>query len=59
MLDNHSDTFVMVEDGSGENYFCPLDIVNDVSSPNSDDLSDCVGEDVVGRYAGNIKIKST
>ena len=59
MSDNNSDTFVLVKDGSGENFLCPLGIVKDVSSPNSDDLSDCVEADVVGRYAGNIKIKST
>jgi hypothetical protein len=59
MSDNYSDTFVMVKDGSGEDFFCPLDFVHDVSSPTSDDLSDCVGADVVGRYAGNIKIIST
>jgi hypothetical protein len=59
MSNNNSDTFVLVKDDSGEKFLCPLDTVKDVASPNSDDLTDCVEEDVVGRYAGNIKIKST
>ena len=58
MSEDSNETFVLVEDAEGDKYLCPLDTVKDISSVNADDLADCVDEDVVGRYAGNIKIRT-
>ena len=59
MSENNSETFVLVKDANGDKFLCPLDTDKDISSVNADDMSDCVEEDVVGRYAGNIKIRSS
>ena len=59
MSEDSNETFVLVKNNNGDNYLCPLDTVKDISSVNVDDIDDCVEEDVVGRYAGNIKIKPT
>ena len=58
MSENDSETFVLVKDANGENFLCPLDTVRNSSSINVDEIDNCVEEDVVGRYAGNIKITS-
>ena len=58
MTENNDETFVLVKDANGDNLLCPVDTVQDASSVNPDEIDDCVGEEVVRRYAGNIKIKS-
>jgi hypothetical protein len=59
MSENNSETFVLVKDANGDKFLCPLDTVKDISSVNVDDTADCVAEDVVGRYAGNIKKRTS
>ena len=59
MSQENNETFVLVKNNKGDNYLCPLGTVKDISSVNVDDIDDCVEEDVVGRYAGNIKIRSS
>ena len=58
MSEGNSEAFVLVKDSTGEKFLCPLDTVRNSSSVNVDEIDDCVEEDVVGRYAGNIKITS-
>jgi hypothetical protein len=58
MTENKNETFVLVKDANGENILCPMETFQDASSLNPDEFDDCVGEEVVRRYAGNIKIKS-
>ena len=58
MPENNSQTFVLVKDTNGEKYLCPLDTVQSTPKIDPDEIDDCVGEEVVGRYAGNIRIKS-
>ncbi len=58
MSENKSETFVLVKNANGEKYLCPLDTAQSTSTINPDEIDDCVGEEVAGRYAGNIKIKS-
>ena len=53
----NEDTFVLVKSSKGENYLCPLNAVRNNSSISVDEIDNCVEEDVIGRYAGNINIK--
>ncbi len=52
-------TFVLVKDKDGEKFLCPIKSRRSVSSKTIDLNDDCIEEDVVGRYAGNIKIESS
>ena len=58
MSNNKSETFVLVKDADGEKFLCPLDTVQNSSSVDPNEIDDRVEEDVVGRYAGNIKIRA-
>jgi hypothetical protein len=51
---NRTDTYLQTTDENGEIYFCPID--TDISDSAVDDFDECVGKDVVGRYAGNIAV---
>jgi hypothetical protein len=56
MAVNDNDTFVLVKDSEGDKFLCPL---NKTTSSNRIDVNDdCIEENVVGRYAGNIKVKT-
>lgn len=57
MSNNDNNTYVLVRDSNGENFLCPLNTNQSPLSINTDEMADCVEEDVVGRYAGNIKIR--
>jgi hypothetical protein len=56
MAVNDNDTFVLVKDSEGDKFLCPLNKTN--SSNRIDVNDDCIEENVVGRYAGNIKVKT-
>ena len=58
MTENQRETFVLVKSDNGEKYLCPLNTAQNTSTINPDEIDDCVGEEVVGRYAGNINVKS-
>jgi len=51
--------FVLVKDSKGEKFLCPIDAGQDPSSIRIDEEDDCVEDDVIGRYAGNLKIKTS
>ena len=47
--------YIRVQEDSGIMIFCPLD-EHDGKSPSMVDAEDCVESEVVGRYAGRLKI---
>jgi hypothetical protein len=51
--------FVLVKDSKGEKFLCPINAGQDLSSIRIDEEDDCVEDDVIGRYAGNLKIKTS
>jgi len=51
--------FVLVKDSKGEKFLCPIDAGQDPSSIRIDEEDDCVEDEVIGRYAGNLKIKTS
>ena len=53
------DTYVRVKDASGNEFICAIDALKDIKSASEDELTNCVDDGVVGRYAGNIDIKNT
>ena len=50
--------FILVKDYKGEKFLCPIDAGQDPSSIRIDEIDDCIEEDVIGRYAGNINTKN-
>ena len=57
MSQNDSNAYVLVKDADGEKYLCPLKAMKS-SYVAVEDVDDCIEEDVIGRYAGNITIKN-
>ena len=57
MLKDDKKPFVLVKNSKGDKFFCPFDDVQNASPDRVDENEDCIEEDVVGRYAGNIKTK--
>ena len=51
--------FVLVKDSRGQKFLCPINAGQDPSSIRIDEEDDCVEDDVIGRYAGNLKIKTS
>lgn len=43
----------------GQEILCPIDDIGDPITIAKDDFEACVEQDVVGRYAGNIEIRSS
>ena len=59
MAKNDEITFIRVKDLNGDEFLCPINTVTDNSSKRVEVNDDCIEEDVVGRYAGNIDIKAS
>ena len=59
MSKDNGDTYVLVKNSEGENYLCPINAIQNPSSIVNDEMDDCVEEDVIRRYAGNLKLKSS
>jgi hypothetical protein len=51
------ETFVRVKDLKGNEFICPLDALKDIKHATEDELTDCVDDGIVGRYASNIDIE--
>ena len=49
--------YVPAKSSTGDNFFCPIDAIQNPSSISGDEINECVEEDVVERYAGNINIQ--
>ena len=50
------DTYVRVKDLNGNEFICPIDALKDIKHATDDELTNCVDDATVGRYAGNIDI---
>ncbi len=59
MLKYDDTTFILVKDKDGERFLCPINSDRSVSSKTIELNDDCIEEDVVGRYAGNINVASS
>jgi len=57
MFKDDKKSFVLVKDDKGDKFFCPIGSVQNASSNHIDANEECIEEDVVGRYAGNINKK--
>jgi hypothetical protein len=52
----HRKQSIRLKDKAGNEFLCPLDALKSVSKAKEEELADCVEEDVVGRYSGDIEI---
>lgn len=50
------DTYARVKDAKGNEFICTLDALKDIKHATDDELTNCVDDATVGRYAGNIDI---
>ena len=57
MSKSDNNAYVLVKDADGEKYLCPLKAMQ-APSASVEDVEDCIEEDVIGRYAGNITINN-
>jgi hypothetical protein len=48
--------YLKVKDKAGNEFLCPLDSLKNVKDATEEELSECVEEAVVGRYAGDIEV---
>lgn len=51
------DTYVRVKDAAGNEFICSIDALKDIKTASDEELTNCVDDGVVGRYAGNIDVK--
>ena len=54
--DAHRKKFVRLKDKTGSEFLCPLDALKSIKDATEEELAECVEEDVVGRYSGDIDI---
>jgi hypothetical protein len=47
--------FFKVKDSAGNEWRCPIDVLQNVKEASQEELDDCVEPDVVTRYAGDIE----
>lgn len=59
MSSKKSNIYVSKKSKNGDEILCPIEDNGDTITNDPDDLEDCVEQDVVGRYAGNIEIRSS
>jgi len=50
------ETYVRVKDSKGNEFICAIDALKDIKHATDEELTDCVDDALVGRYAGNIDI---
>jgi hypothetical protein len=54
--DAHRKKYVRLKDKTGSEFLCPLDALKSIKDATEQELAECVEEDVVGRYSGDIEI---
>lgn len=54
--EKNDNLFVKVKDMAGNEFVCPLNELRNVKSVSDEELENCFEGDVVGRYAGQLKI---
>lgn len=52
------DTYVRVKDAAGNEFICSIDALKDIKHATDEELTNCVDDGVVGRYAGNIDVEN-
>ena len=58
MTDNaKKETYVRVKDATGNEFICSIDALKDIRHATDDELTNCVDDATVGRYAGNLDIQ--
>lgn len=50
------ETYVRVKDSKGNEFICSIDALKDIKHATDEELTDCVDDALIGRYAGNIDI---
>ena len=50
-------SFVRVQDAAGNDWLCPIDTLLDPKDAREGELSGCLDDATVGRYAGDIEIE--
>jgi hypothetical protein len=58
MSSSKSSIYVHRKSKEGDDILCPIDEFEKQQSVVEDEPEECVEQDVVGRYAGNIEIRS-
>ncbi|MHC4639965.1 MAG: hypothetical protein ACYTBV_21120, partial [Planctomycetota bacterium] len=58
MSSRKSNVYVHKKSKDGQDILCPIDKFDSSHSIVEENPEDCVEQDVVGRYAGNIEIRS-
>jgi len=48
------ESYVLAKDSNGKTYLCPINPTRHSATVDLDEIDDCVEEEAVGRYAGNI-----
>ena len=59
MSANKNDVYIHKKSKDGQDILCPVDGTESKITRAEEESEDCVEQDVVGRYAGNIKIQPT
>ena len=54
--ETNTDAFIKVKDSDGIDLVCPARAAEDVNRADEENWDDCFEADVIGRYAGRIKI---
>jgi len=54
MSKENKNTFILVTDSKGQKILCPINHRQKASANNKDSINDCIEEEVVGRYDGNL-----
>ena len=56
MTNPTKETYVRVKDAKGNEFICSLDALKDIKKATDEELTNCVDDATVGRYAGNIDV---
>lgn len=56
MAQENKEVWVRVKDGVGNEFICPVSALKQRDAATEEELSNCVDDGVVGRYAGNLDI---
>jgi len=57
MVEQKKEIWVKVKDSAGNEFICPISALKHRDSATEEELSNCVDDGVVGRYAGNLDIE--
>ena len=52
----NAEKYFKIKDDAGSVFLCPLSALKRVEEATKEELANCVEEEIVGRYAGDIKI---